>query len=167
VVKRLVRQRLEHEALDGDVGLHVVVAEERPDLAARRVLDQGDEVLAHGSLVCLARAEDELRLAVFDEASLALGKRVLQHDANQLISDVRARPRRASASVLKQQVHDAVGYRRGQRASVARSIWLSDMGLPSSASLESGPEAKRKRYSRAVDESASEPVDEPGLIHVL
>src|SRR5947209_2385428 len=62
---------LEHEDLDCEVGIDVVLAHERDHLAFQLSLDDFYKVVAHGGLVVVADLQDAIGVAVRDERALA------------------------------------------------------------------------------------------------
>ena len=65
----------EHEALDRDVGVDVVGAEEGEHVASGDLFDSVGEIVAHCGLVGPAEVEHEIGAAVANEAALPLGSR--------------------------------------------------------------------------------------------
>ena len=81
----------EHEGLSGQVRVDVLIAHERDHLAAGRLFDEGDEVLAHYLLKAPAHVYHDIGLALVDEPVLGLGQRVTEDDRDQIARDGGAR----------------------------------------------------------------------------
>src|SRR5690242_9838922 len=103
--RSLFRDRCEHECLDGQIGIDVVVAHEGRDVAADQGFYRPGRLPAHHALDGTALLEDEALLAGFDELSLAVRERVRQQADDQVIADRGAGAGRPASAVLVEKVH--------------------------------------------------------------
>ena len=91
---------LEHEYLDCEVGIDVVLTHERKHLAIELSLDDSYEVVTHGGLVVVADLQDAVGVAVLDERALARGERVGEQDGHDVLVDGGLCLRRSATGVL-------------------------------------------------------------------
>src|SRR3954451_21520516 len=70
------RDRFEHEHLNREIRVDVVLAHERDHLAPQMTLDNGDQILAHDLLEIVAKRDDAVRVAVLGEPALAFRERI-------------------------------------------------------------------------------------------
>src|SRR5829696_5610672 len=99
----------EHEYLDGEVGVDVVLAHEGGDLALELAFDDCDQVVAHRELIVVAKLQNPIGATVVDERALAFGKRVRKHDGYDVVVDQGLCLRWSSAGVLVQQPYRGGG----------------------------------------------------------
>src|SRR3954452_12576747 len=102
-------ERFEHEDLDSEVGVEVVVAHEADHLASGELFDLPAELDAHDALPASAQIEHGLALAGVREALLAAREAVLEHDEDAVVAERGFRPRGPAAGGARKRPHDRIG----------------------------------------------------------
>src|ERR1700737_4100992 len=79
-------ERLEHEYLDGEIGVDVIVAHESDDLPSSQLLDLATDIGFHYSLPPPAQVQYGLALAGVGERPLAAREAVLEDNEHAVLA---------------------------------------------------------------------------------
>src|SRR4051812_58194 len=138
----------------------VRLRQEHPDLAAGRLLHDAREVLGHLLLEPSTDVLDRVALAAFGERLLRARERLFQHHDDEVLDDVRLRPRRALAVVLSLETHDLVGDRRSH-LSQGTSIACTHRSAAFAPRRQKSPKRASLWISRAGQSRPSPPPATP------
>src|SRR4051794_12889497 len=141
---------VEYEALDRDVRIDVVGAQERHHDTAGDFFDAPDKIASHRLLEGETDTEDQFPLVVPHEAALALGQGVLQHNGHEVIVQVAAGLRRPSSRVLADQLDHEVGDRQPRMLMQRRVLDAGHRSSPSRPPLTRGTAQEGRRRIRSV-----------------
>src|SRR3954467_14586753 len=115
-------QRREHEDLDRQIGVDVVVAHEADHLASGELLDLAADVGFHDALPASAQIEDSQALAGVRQRLLAAREAVLEHDEDTVLAERGSRLRRTAAGRARERSDDGLRDRFGELSLLASAV---------------------------------------------